>query len=101
MGWRLIHSLFLFTEPMLIWPKSLPPPTGPRGELYSWGGAGGPLAQFLDDFGPVLLEKYKPRGIVVFSAHWESGGQCLGDYMSTYAHMRSGNPPLMRWLDTQ
>lgn len=29
-------------------------------------------AAFLKDFGPALLEKYKPKGIVVFSAHWET-----------------------------
>ncbi|KAA1094776.1 hypothetical protein PGT21_029640 [Puccinia graminis f. sp. tritici] len=33
---------------------------------------GGPLHNFLKDFGPALMEKYRPKGIVVFSAHWES-----------------------------
>jgi aromatic ring-opening dioxygenase catalytic subunit (LigB family) len=32
------------------------------------------LAKFLRDFGPVLRAKYKPKGIVVFSAHWETIG---------------------------
>ena len=72
--------LFWLTEPMLIWPTSLPPPTTRMGGLVAWGGANGPLAQFLDDFGPVLLEKYKPRGIVVFSAHWETTGERLGKF---------------------
>jgi aromatic ring-opening dioxygenase catalytic subunit (LigB family) len=31
-----------------------------------------PMAVFLQDFGPALLKKYNPKGIVVFSAHWES-----------------------------
>jgi len=35
-------------------------------------GRDGPLGQFLDDFGPALVEKYNPKGIVVFSAHWET-----------------------------
>jgi len=25
-----------------------------------------------------LLKKYKPKGILVFSAHWETAGQRLG-----------------------
>jgi len=32
----------------------------------------GTLHQFLQDFGPALLEKYRPKAILVFSAHWES-----------------------------
>ncbi|KAJ7445760.1 Extradiol ring-cleavage dioxygenase, class III enzyme, subunit B [Mycena galericulata] len=40
--------------------------------LAMWGGPTGPLATFLKDFGPALLKKYKPKGIVVFSAHWET-----------------------------
>ena len=41
-------------------------------------GPKGPLANFLRDFGPILLEKYKPKAIVVFSAHWETMGEKLG-----------------------
>jgi aromatic ring-opening dioxygenase catalytic subunit (LigB family) len=37
-------------------------------------GPEGDLAKFLRDFGPVLKAKYKPKGIVVFSAHWETIG---------------------------
>lgn len=59
-------------QPMIIWPKDVPPPDGRLAGLYAWGGREGPLAQFLDDFGPALLEKYRPKGIVVFSAHWET-----------------------------
>jgi hypothetical protein len=36
-------------------------------------------AQFLSDFGPALLEKYRPKGIVVFSAHWDEKGDRLGE----------------------
>ena len=44
-------------------------------------GPDGTLAQFLRDLGPALLEKYKPRAIVVFSAHWEtSNEQLVTDY---------------------
>ncbi|KAG5645890.1 hypothetical protein DXG03_005037 [Asterophora parasitica] len=35
-------------------------------------GPTGSLARFLQDFGPALLKKYQPKGIVVFSAHWET-----------------------------
>lgn len=34
-------------------------------------GPKGRLAGFLKDFGPALLKKYNPKGIVVLSAHWE------------------------------
>jgi len=40
-------------------------------------GPSGPLASFLSDFGPALLQKYRPKGIVVFSAHWETVGERL------------------------
>lgn len=45
--------------------------------VLNYMGPTGPLATFLKDFGPVLLQKYKPKGIVVFSAHWESRGERL------------------------
>ena len=37
-------------------------------------GLEGPCADFLRDFGPALLAKYQPKGILVFSAHWETVG---------------------------
>jgi aromatic ring-opening dioxygenase catalytic subunit (LigB family) len=37
-----------------------------------------PFANFLRDFGPALLAKYQPKGILVFSAHWETEGEQLG-----------------------
>ena len=46
--------------------------------MMSYQGPGGSLATFLKEFGPVLLQKYKPKGIVVFSAHWETLGERLG-----------------------
>lgn len=42
-------------------------------------GPKGPLAAFLGDFGPALLKKYHPKGIIVFSAHWETAGERLGE----------------------
>lgn len=66
---------------MIIWPKDVPTPSGRLDNLVAWGGSNGPLAQFLDDFGPVLIEKYNPKGIVVFSAHWETDGERLGAYI--------------------
>jgi hypothetical protein len=46
-------------------------------------GPTGAHAQFLRDFGPALLEKYKPKGIVVFSAHWDAPGDRLGLYFGS------------------
>lgn len=44
-------------------------------------GSEGDLAKFLRDFGPALRAKYKPKGIVVFSAHWETiGARHVTDY---------------------
>ena len=41
-------------------------------------GRRGTLAKFLGDFGPHLINKYNPKGIIVFSAHWETSGERLG-----------------------
>ncbi len=51
--------------------------------LADYCGPTGPLGQFLRDFGPTLLEKYKPKGIVVFSAHWETEKERLSEYHRT------------------
>lgn len=66
-------------SPMLQWPDMAPPPMMGSGNILKHMGPKGPLAQFLGDFGPVLLEKYKPKGILVFSAHWETGRERLGE----------------------
>lgn len=67
-------------SPMLQWPDDVPTPSmGGRNNLLKHTGPDGPLARFLSDFGPALLEKYKPKGILVFSAHWETSGERLGE----------------------
>ncbi|KAH9060062.1 Extradiol ring-cleavage dioxygenase class III enzyme subunit B [Lactarius vividus] len=49
--------------------------------MIKQGGLESPLANFLRDFGPALLAKYQPKGILVFSAHWETEGeQLVTDY---------------------
>jgi len=49
--------------------------------LVQHGGLESPFANFLRDFGPALLAKYQPKGILVFSAHWETEGeQLVTDY---------------------
>ena len=48
-------------------------------------GKDGPLAQFLRDFGETLVRKYKPKAIVVFSAHWETNGARVGTQWSNLA----------------
>ncbi|KAL0947348.1 hypothetical protein HGRIS_013465 [Hohenbuehelia grisea] len=50
---------------------------GPRQSAMTQMGSRGPLAEFLREFGPTLLEKYQPKGILVFSAHWETCGERL------------------------
>lgn len=48
--------------------------------FQNYMGKGGALYNFLSDFGPALLKKYNPKGIVVFSAHWETHDTRLGKY---------------------
>ncbi len=44
----------------------------------SIGGPDGLNANFLKYFGKFLLERYRPKAIVVFSAHWETKGSVEG-----------------------
>ncbi|KAG6874302.1 hypothetical protein C0995_001527 [Termitomyces sp. Mi166 len=65
-------------SPFLAFPES---EAHTHGRLGSYSGPAGPLANFLKDFGPALLKKYEPKGIVVFSAHWETvGTRLVTDY---------------------
>ena len=68
---------FAHGSPMLASPENSAVPDG-RGAVMEALGPRGPLANFLRDFGPALLEKYKPKGIAVFSAHWDTTGERLG-----------------------
>lgn len=43
-------------------------------EMVKLGGHNGSLPQFLQRFGKFLLDNFKPKAIVVFSAHWETDG---------------------------
>ena len=67
-------------SPMLAFPDSSD--GGGFGSVLKHAGPKGPLANFLRDFGPFLLEKYKPKAIVVFSAHWDTRGKRLGKLQS-------------------
>ncbi|KAK4704950.1 4,5-DOPA dioxygenase extradiol, partial [Phenoliferia sp. Uapishka_3] len=74
----LIPSIFLaHGQPLLVYPPTLAAERSGFGPLLETQGPNGTLAQFLRDLGPVLLEKYKPKAIVVFSAHWESPSERL------------------------
>lgn len=73
---------FAHGSPMLASPENSAGRNG-RGAMMEHMGPHGPLANFLRDFGPVLLEKYKPKGIVVFSAHWDTTGERLGAIWSS------------------
>lgn len=68
---------FAHGSPMLAFDKKDAAAMGPFGAYL---GPSGPLARFLEAFGPTLLQKYKPKGIVVFSAHWETHGTRLGEF---------------------
>ncbi|KAG6817076.1 hypothetical protein H0H87_012844 [Tephrocybe sp. NHM501043] len=61
-------------SPFLAFPES---EANMHSRLGTYAGPTGPLATFLKDFGPALLKKYQPKGIVVFSAHWETHGTRL------------------------
>jgi len=63
---------------MLQWPDTIPPPRARSTVMYDHVGPNGPLANFLKDFGPAIMQKFKPKGILVFSAHWETDGERLG-----------------------
>jgi aromatic ring-opening dioxygenase catalytic subunit (LigB family) len=84
------------TDPALLWPKNL---DNPRGDLMGdISGPDGLLPQFLRDFGKTLIEKYaffpffqlarltftlaryNPKGIIVFSAHWDDAELLVTDY---------------------
>jgi len=60
-------------QPFMVYPehllKGMPPS---RAERLAGMGPHGELSTFLRDFGPWVLEKYKPRAVVVLSAHWET-----------------------------
>ncbi|KAK4047207.1 hypothetical protein OIO90_006270 [Microbotryomycetes sp. JL221] len=74
-----VPSFFLaHGQPGLIWPPTLPARDSPLAETQ---GPDGPLANFLKDLGPKLIDLYKPKAIVVFSAHWETrNGTLVSDY---------------------
>jgi aromatic ring-opening dioxygenase catalytic subunit (LigB family) len=57
--------------------------------MAKYQGKGGPLYDFLKDFGPTLLKKYNPKGIVVFSAHWETDGERQGKFLLCITHLVS------------
>jgi 4,5-DOPA dioxygenase extradiol len=65
---------FAHGSPLLAFPN----PQQLQDPMANYQGMDGPLYNFLKDFGTTLLEKYKPKGIVVFSAHWETDGERHG-----------------------
>ncbi|KAF8338135.1 Extradiol ring-cleavage dioxygenase, class III enzyme, subunit B [Cantharellus anzutake] len=66
-----IPAIFLAHGPDAYLAPKPPIPSDPfKGPIFNWAGREGPLAQFLDDLGPLLLKKYKPKGIIVHRL-WE------------------------------
>ncbi|GAA5828042.1 hypothetical protein JCM11251_005705 [Rhodosporidiobolus azoricus] len=77
-----VPSVFLaHGQPMLIYPPHLSTSSSRLDSLSDIQGPRGLLVQFLRDLGPALMQKYNPKAVVVFSAHWETpGGGVVTDY---------------------
>jgi aromatic ring-opening dioxygenase catalytic subunit (LigB family) len=69
---------FAHGSPILNISKDAPGLSNQLRIFAQYSGLESPFANFLRDFGPALLSKYQPKGILVFSAHWESEGEELG-----------------------
>lgn len=70
---------FAHGSPVLTMSNNDSPNSNPQMRAFiDHGGLESPFANFLRDFGPALLAKYQPKGILVFSAHWETEGEQLG-----------------------
>jgi hypothetical protein len=69
---------FAHGSPILTFSNDPPNPNPLMRALVKNGGKESLQADFLRDFGPALLAKYQPKGILVFSAHWEREGDQLG-----------------------
>ncbi|TEB35990.1 Extradiol aromatic ring-opening dioxygenase [Coprinellus micaceus] len=83
---------FSHGSPILAFSKKDAAKMGP---FAAYQGPSGPLARFLEAFGPILLKKYNPKAIVVFSAHWETHGtRLVTDY-------KPENPLLMDYYGFQ
>ncbi|KAI9446652.1 Extradiol ring-cleavage dioxygenase class III enzyme subunit B [Lactarius indigo] len=68
-------------SPVLAISRNVPARDPQWRSVIEQAGLESPLANFLRDFGPALLAKYQPKGILVFSAHWEAEGeQLVTDY---------------------
>jgi aromatic ring-opening dioxygenase catalytic subunit (LigB family) len=69
---------FAHGSPILTVSKASVPQNPFLRAMAELSGLESPFANFLRDFGPALLAKYQPKGILVFSAHWETEGEQLG-----------------------
>jgi aromatic ring-opening dioxygenase catalytic subunit (LigB family) len=70
---------FAHGSPVLTFSNDPSNPNPQMRAIVEHAGQESPLANFLRDFGPALRAKYRPRGILVFSAHWETEGEQLGE----------------------
>jgi aromatic ring-opening dioxygenase catalytic subunit (LigB family) len=69
---------FAHGSPILTFSNSDAAQSPQRRAIVEHAGLESPFANFLRDFGPALLAKYQPKGILVFSAHWETNEEQLG-----------------------
>ncbi|KAF5324744.1 hypothetical protein D9611_004512 [Ephemerocybe angulata] len=75
---RIPVFFFAHGSPILAFPPHM---AAGMGDMAAYQGSTGVLSDFLKAFGSTLLEKYNPKGIVVFSAHWETHGtRLVSDY---------------------
>jgi len=93
-GDRIPAFYFAHGSPMLIYPQHLPSPIPGFDKV---GGPNSDHAKFLQYFGKFLIEKYKPKAILVFSAHWETrrGIEVMGYEKNSIYYDYSGFPDEM------
>jgi hypothetical protein len=78
---RIPAFFFAHGSPVLTYSNNVPSARSNNDQWRAFvahAGLESPFANFLRDFGPALLAKYQPKGILVFSAHWEATGDQLG-----------------------
>jgi len=78
---KFTYSRAFHPDPMLIWPKKKRPISSPMDSAWDRLGPDGTLSQFPQDSEKTLQSKYNPRAVAAFSAHCETHGQTLGEYL--------------------
>ncbi|GAA5860380.1 hypothetical protein JCM8547_003485 [Rhodosporidiobolus lusitaniae] len=87
---RAISSAFLaHGQCMLVYTPNLATSHSRLAAIADLQGPSGTLANSLKDLGPALMDKYKPKAIVFFSAYWETEhGVVVTDYGDENPYLR-------------